>query len=148
MNILVSACLLGEPCRYDGKSKPSDKVIVLKKKHNLIAACPECEGGLCTPRVPCEIVDGRLISKTGVDCTAEYNKGAQIALERCLENNISCAILKKKSPSCSNDGVYDGSFTGKIVEGKQGVTAELLMKHNIKVYNEEQVELLEKDYGL
>lgn len=148
MNILVSACLMGEPCRYDGKSKPSDKVVALREKHNLIAICPETSGGLSTPRTPCEIVGDRLLSKTGADCTKEYNKGAQIALNLCKAYDISCAVLKSRSPSCGKDGVYDGSFTGTLVEGKMGVTAALLIKNGVKVYTEDEIETLERDYGL
>ncbi len=142
MNILVSACLLGEKCRYDGKSKPDLKVLELSKKHNLIPVCPEVLGGLSIPRNPCEIVGNRLISSRGEDRTEEYNKGAQIALETAKKHNCSIAVLKSKSPSCAVRGVYDGSFTKTIIEDKNGVTADLLLKNGIKVINENELDLI------
>ena len=81
--ILVSACLLGAPCRYDGKSKPVDKVIELEKKYTLIPFCPEVEGGLSTPRLPCEIRDSKVIRSDGEDCTLPYTLGAEKALDLC-----------------------------------------------------------------
>ena len=145
MNILVSACLLGNPCRYDGKSKPSEKVISLGKSHRLIPVCPEAAGGLSIPRTPCEIVGERVMSRAGVDCTAQYNKGAEVALTLCKKYNCNCAVLKANSPSCSNCGVYDGTFSRTLITDKNGVTAELLLKNGIKVYNENEIDSLVTD---
>lgn len=147
MNILVSACLLGKACRYDGKSKPSDKVISLCKKHRLIPVCPEAAGGLSIPRIPCEIVGDKVVSKEGVDCTREYQKGAEVALSLCKMFNCSCAVLKANSPSCSNCGVYDGTFSGRLTTDKNGVTAQLLIKNGIKVYNENELDALEAEHA-
>lgn len=134
-NILVSACLLGERCRYDGKSKPCDEVIKLNEKYNLIPVCPEVLGGLETPRTPCEIQNGRVISADGIDRTMEYTTGAQIALEIAKENNCKVAILKSKSPSCGKGKIFDGTFSGTLTDGN-GITAQLLTENGIDVYNE------------
>lgn len=145
MNILVSACLLGNPCRYDGQSKPSEKVIALKENHRLIPVCPEVAGGLSIPRTPCEIIGDKVISKEGVDCTKEYQKGAEIALKLCEKFDCKCAILKARSPSCSNCGVYDGTFSGTLTREKNGITAMLLERKGIKLYNENELDKLVKD---
>ena len=134
-NILVSACLLGEKCRFDGKSKPCDKVIKLNEKYNLIPVCPEVLGGLETPRTPCEIRNGKVISANGIDRTIEYTTGAQIALEIAKENNCKVAILKSKSPSCGKGKIFDGTFSGTLTDGN-GITAQLLTENGIDVYNE------------
>lgn len=134
-NILVSACLLGERCRYDGKSKPCDEVIKLNEKYNLIPVCPEVLGGLETPRTPCEIQNDRVISADGIDRTREYINGAEIALKIAKQNNCKSAILKSKSPSCGKGKIYDGTFSGTLTDGN-GITAQLLSDYGIKVYNE------------
>ena len=139
--LLVSACLLGTPCRYDGKSKPNDNVIALGEKYELIPVCPECLGGLSTPRLPAEIQGNMVVRNDGVDVTKEYNLGAQKTLEIARENGIEIAILKSKSPSCSNMQVYDGTYTRTLVSGK-GVTACLLEKNNVKVISENELEKL------
>ena len=146
MNILVSRCLLGEPCRYDGQSKPVEELLYLVAQGNvLVPVCPEEDGGLPTPRPPAEIQpDGRVVNRQGVDVTAEYRKGAQRALETAREHGCAVAVLKEKSPSCGHCRVYDGSFTGTLKDG-QGVTAELLTRNGIRVLGESQLrELLEK----
>ena len=139
--ILVSACLLGTPCRYDGKSKPNDEVIALGEKYELIPVCPECLGGLSTPRLPAEIKGDRVVRNDGVDVTKEYDLGAQKTLEMARKNGIKIAILKSKSPSCSNMQVYDGTYTRTLVGGK-GVTVRLLEKNNVKVISEKELEKL------
>ncbi len=137
--ILVSACLLGQPCRYDGRSKPCEKVIQLKERFRLIPVCPEVLGGLSTPRLPCELQNGRVIRKDGADATSFYEKGAQIALSLAKENGCKIAILKEKSPSCSPHLRYDGTFSGTLVEG-MGVTAKLLSQNGILVFGENETE--------
>lgn len=134
-NILVSACLLGDACRYDGKSKPCEKVEALKEKYNLIKICPEVEGGLATPRTPCEICGKRVIDKFGEDKTEQYQTGAKKALGAALENNCRLAVLKEKSPSCGKGKIYDGTFSGKLTFG-DGITAAYLEKNGIKVITE------------
>ena len=137
MKILVSACLLGVSCRYDGKSKPCPAVLALEKTHELIPVCPEVDGGLTTPRSPAECqADGRVINTAGVDVTDAYLRGAGIALRTATENGISLAILKAKSPSCGCGRIYDGSFSRTLTDGN-GITAELLLSHGIRVVNED-----------
>lgn len=137
--ILISACLLGEPCRYDGKSKPCINIEPLKEKYELIPVCPECMGGLNTPRNACEIVGERVLTEQGKDCTAEYTKGAKEVLRLCKENDCTVAVLKARSPSCGCGEIYDGSFTKTLTIGN-GITAELLIKNGIAVFNENQLD--------
>ena len=143
MNILVSQCLLGEPCRYDGRSKPVDALRELEAQgHTLVPVCPEVLGGLPTPRPPAEIQpDGRVVNRAGTDVTAEYAAGAQAALEPARRYGCTVAVLKEKSPSCGGQMVYDGSFSGALVPGR-GVTARLLEEHGIRVLGESQLEQL------
>lgn len=136
--ILISACLLGLPVRYDGNSKIYNGVANLREKYILIPYCPEIYGGLPTPRDPAEIVNGRVISIKGKDVTREYTMGAKLALDLCNELNIDTAILKSKSPSCGKGKIYDGTFNGTLVEG-HGITAKLLMESGINVYSEDDI---------
>ena len=140
-NILISACLLGENCRYDGKSKPCDAVLALKDKYNLIPICPEVLGGLPTPRVPSEIVGDRVLMRDGRDVTENYRLGAERALEIAKENGCTVAILKSRSPSCGKGAIYDGSFTGTLTD-RDGVTAELLIANGIRVLGESEINIL------
>ena len=140
MKILVSACLLGEPCRYDGQSKPCPAVITLSKRHELIPVCPEVLGGLPTPRPASEIqTDGRIKNTAGIDVTSEYALGAKETLEIAKANNCTLAILKEKSPSCGHGQIYDGSFTKKLISGN-GMTADLLETNGIRVIGEHELE--------
>lgn len=140
----VSDCLLGKLCRYDGKAR--EKVFNEKSFRNgLFGICPECLGGLNTPREPCEIVGGdgndvlsgkaRVINRKGEDLTAEFIKGAYETLLALKDKNIKTVYLKSKSPSCGNNYIYDGTFSGTIING-DGVTAALLKKHGIQVMSE------------
>ena len=140
-NILVSKCLLGYPCRYDGKSIPCGDVIGLKDEYNLIPVCPEELGGLETPRIPAEIIGDKVVRKDGVDITAEYTMGAKLALSYALENGCEIAILKSKSPSCGKDRIYDGTFTGTLTSG-YGITARLLMSKGIHILDESEINKL------
>lgn len=144
MNILVSACLLGEPCRYDGKSKPDERVMALSNEHNLIPVCPERDGGLSIPRDPCERIGDKVLTQKGKDCTKEYTKGAEIALDLCRKHNCKYAVLKLNSPSCGCRGIYDGTFTRTLVDNKKGVAAELLSKNGIIVLGEDQTDKIGK----
>ena len=137
-NILVSACLLGESCRYDGKSKPCERVIALKDTYNLIPICPEVMGGLPTPRVPSEICGERVLMKDGRDVTENYNRGAQKALEIARQNACTVAILKEKSPSCGSGLIHNGHFDGGLVAG-DGVTVALLKSAGIRVLGESEI---------
>lgn len=147
--LLVSACLLGQPVRYDGKSKPIaelDWLLALKTTGRLVVVCPEVIGGLTTPRAPAEIVDTRVITVKGDDVTAAFKKGAQHALDLCLRHNITHALLKANSPSCGNQQVYDGSFSGELTTGA-GVTAQLLQQNGITVYSELQLQTLQATFA-
>lgn len=142
--ILISACLLGQKVRYDGKSKEVKGLIELTEFYDLIPMCPECSGGLKIPRVPSEIVGDKVLSKNGKDVTSNYNDGAYMASTICRLQNIKLAVLKEKSPSCGTHYIHDGSFTDKVIEG-QGITARKLMKIGIKCMNEDEaLELLKK----
>ena len=143
MKLLISACLLGVCCRYDGASKPHPLVEALAAEHTLIPVCPEQMGGLSTPRPPSERQGDRVVAKTGADVTAQYRKGAEEALRLCRLFHCDGAILKERSPSCGHGEIYDGSFTGTLVPG-DGTAAELLTRQGIPVYGESQIqELLE-----
>lgn len=134
-NIIVSACLLGVSCRYDGNSKPNEKIIDLKEKYNLIPICPEIMGGLPTPRMSAEIKDGRVKTENGIDVTEEYKKGADEALKLASLFGCKKAILKENSPSCGCGKIYNGEFTRTIKDGN-GITAELFIKNGIDVFGE------------
>lgn len=140
MNILVSACLLGVACRYDGKSKPVEYVAKLLSKHNLIPVCPEQLGGLSTPRVPSERKGDRVINSEKKDVTFEYKKGAEEALRLAKIFNCSLAILKAKSPSCGCGQIYDGNFSKTLIDGN-GITTDLFLKNGIRVFTENSPEL-------
>ncbi len=122
-NIIVSACLLGVSCRYDGNSKPNEKIIDLKEKYNLIPICPEIMGGLPTPRMPAEIKDGRVKTENGIDVTEEYKKGADEAIKLAKLFGCKKAILKENSPSCGCGKIYNGEFTRTLKDGN-GITAD------------------------
>ena len=134
---IISACLCGMPTRYDGCSKPvSPSVQVLIDNGTAIPVCPECMGGLPTPRSPSEIQGDRVINTEGVDVTVQYQSGAEQTLALCREHGIRHAILKENSPSCGCHFVYDGTFSNRLIPG-QGITAALLEQHGITVENEE-----------
>jgi uncharacterized protein YbbK (DUF523 family) len=142
-NILVSACLLGVCCRYDGRGNPNEAVLALLSRDDvtLIPVCPEQLGGLPTPRVPSERLDGSVINRAGEDVTAQFNLGAEEALKIARLYHCRTAILKERSPSCGCGKVYDGTFSGSLTEGN-GVTAELLRREGIEVYGESRVSKL------
>lgn len=163
--ILISACLLGQPVRYDGKSLKQQSALLdtWTKQNRVVSFCPEVAGGLSTPREAAEIiakdvstdhsqaVDGTLVIEAmaqvktidGQDVSAEFIKGAQLALKQCQQHNIQFALLSARSPSCGNEKIYDGTFNGQLIEG-QGVTAALLMQHGITVFNQFQLTQLEQ----
>lgn len=139
--ILISACLVGDKTKYDGKSNYTPKVKELLERYELIPFCPEVEGGLPTPRTPSERKDGKVITKGGKDVTRQYMSGAEKALNICKYLGIEVVILKENSPSCGVNNIYDGSHTGKLIPG-MGVTTELLREHGIRVINENQIDEL------
>jgi len=145
--VLVSACLMGEKCRYDGDDCLNSDIV--KKIDNPVLCCPEVMGGLPTPRVPAEIIGGnaddvldgqaQVITITGKAVTSEFIAGAYQTLKLAKEKQVSIAILKEESPSCGSCSVYDGSFTGNKIIGT-GITTALLRRHGIRVYSEENFE--------
>ena len=143
MNLLISACLMGIKCRYDGGRKPLDCLDELMEKHVLIPVCPEVVGGLPTPRVPAERIGDKVITKDGRDVTCEYVQGAEEALRLAQMTGCTHALLKERSPSCGLGMIYDGTFTGTVVPGS-GVAAELLSKNGVAIYGESRIEELLK----
>lgn len=144
--ILVSRCLYGDkPVRYDGKTKEERDPRFLKWKEDdrLIPVCPEVDGGLPVPRTDAQRVGDQVITRDGRDVTREYRKGAEIALEQALQDDVLCAVLKEKSPSCGSSRVYDGTFEGTLIEG-QGLTTQMLREAGIRVYSEEELDLVEQ----
>ena len=134
MKILVSACLLGTNCKYNGGNNLNQSVLDFIEGHEVIGVCPEQLGGLLSA----EIVDGVVTNKEGVSVDAQFRKGAQTALAVALEKKVDLAILQSRSPSCGVKEIYDGSFSGKKIKG-QGVFAKLLSAHGIKVLDAEDV---------
>lgn len=143
MNILVSACLLGVNCRYDGTGVLIEELVDAFAKHHIIPVCPEQLGGLMTPRTPAERVGDRILTKTGEDVTEEYTRGAEEVLKLAKLYDCKLAILKERSPSCGYGRIYDGTFSGKMVDG-EGITAEFLVKNGIKVIGESEIAILER----
>lgn len=154
--ILVSACLLGHCVRYKGDSCPQELLLQPGIRHYLLAFCPECAGGLPTPRPPAEIQGkgggqgvwqqtAKVSNNEGRNVTANYQKGALLCLQTMQKKHLTSAILKQRSPSCGTQEIYDGSFSGAKLAG-QGVAASLLAQHGIKLYSEEELtpELLQK----
>lgn len=145
MKILVSACLLGVRCRYDGKSKPHPAVERLMEQHTLIPVCGEIFGGLPTPRVSAERQGERVVTADGRDVTAAYRRGAEEVLRLAERYGCTAAILKERSPSCGSGRIYDGTFTGTLTDG-WGVTAELLRDHGICVIGESEAETWREEH--
>lgn len=133
---VVSACLAGEPCRYDGGCSLSPAVQRLIRAGQALPVCPETLGGLPTPRVPSEIRGGRVVAKDGTDVTDAFTRGAEEALRLAQENDCAAAILKARSPSCGSGEIYDGTFTGTRVPG-EGVFARMAREAGFEIWNEE-----------
>ena len=136
-NLLISACLMGFECKYSGGSnKLSEEALArLKSEYRLIPVCPETAGGLPVPRDPSERLGGKVVSSKGKDVTAEFEKGADVALTLAKRYGCKKALLKRNSPSCGGEFIYDGSFSGTLVSG-QGVTAELLRSNGLEIIGE------------
>lgn len=138
--VLVSACLLGQPVRYDGQSKGivSDWLAALGAEGRVLSFCPEVAGGLPTPRAPAERQGERVLTESGLDVTAEFDRGAELALQLCQAQGIRFALLKEGSPSCGSGRIYNGRFEGISVTGA-GKTTALLRRHGIRVFSEDQL---------
>ncbi|MGN1002168.1 MAG: DUF523 domain-containing protein [Oscillospiraceae bacterium] len=143
MKLLISGCLLGLSCRYDGGAKPmdEDKLKALMEKYELVPVCPESLGGLPAPREPSERRGYRVFSRTGADVTENFMRGAEQALYLARLFGCQAALLKERSPSCGSGSVYDGSFTGTLTQG-DGIAAEVLKANGIRVYGESQIDQL------
>ena len=135
MKIMVSACLLGDNVKYNGGNNKNDVLIKFLENHEIIKICPEVMGGLSIPRVPSEIRKNKIFNKEGIDVTNYFMDGARKVLELAKKENIKVAILKERSPSCGSEFIYDGTFTGTVING-EGVTTKLLRENNIIVLNE------------
>lgn len=140
MKVLVSACLLGEKCKWNGKDNYKEKVIELQSKVEFIPVCAEVISGMPTPRIPCEIIGDKVYNQIYLDVTRYFEYGRNQILKIALENNIKYAIFKDGSPSDGVHKIYDGTFSRNKIQGKGRVTS-LLEEHNIKVYSEEEVDL-------
>ena len=139
--ILVSACLLGIDCKYSGGNNHNEKVLEYIKDYDVIPVCPEIMGGLSTPRPPSERVGNKVINNQNIDVTKEYIKGANETLKLAKLFDVKKALLKAKSPSCGKGKIYDGSFSGTLIEGN-GVTVDLLQSNGIEVITEQDLEKL------
>ena len=143
-HLLISACLLGAQCRYDGQSKPVLEMVALSEQFDLVPLCPEQLGGLPTPRDASERQGSRVVMRSGRDVTDAYARGAQQALALAQRFGCTAALFKQRSPSCGHGEIYDGTFTGTRVAG-DGVTAALLGAHGIRVYGEDDIAALLND---
>ncbi len=147
MRLLVSACLLGVHCRYDGGSNQLPALEALLTQHDCIPVCPELLGGLPTPRPPAECQGDRVINREGTDVTEAFHRGAAEALYLATLHHCEAALLKERSPSCGCGTVYDGTFSGTLTAGR-GVTAALLEKNGVEVYESTRISaLLEAEGG-
>ena len=132
MKIMVSACLLGDNVKYDGNNNFNQELVNFLKDHEVIKVCPECLGGLSTPRIPSEISKDKVINEEGTDVTNYFIEGANKTLETALHNDIKVAILKRNSPSCGFNSIYDGTFTHTVIKGN-GITADILSKNGLEL---------------
>lgn len=139
--MIISACLCGCDCKYNGKNNKNESCVELLKRGKAVLVCPEQLGGMTTPRVPSEIIknDGKIsvISKEGKDVSKEFKKGAKEALKIAKLVDAKVAILKNGSPSCGSKYIYDGTFSNNKIEGK-GITAKLFMENGIEVFSEDE----------
>lgn len=126
MKILVSACLIGQNCKYTGGNNTNVQLLEFLKDKEVVSVCPEVLGGLLTPRPPSEIKDGIVLTPDGRDVTAEYKKGCEIVLERIKNESIDCAILQSRSPSCGVNRIYDGTFSKVLIPGNGMFAAALI----------------------
>lgn len=146
--ILVSSCLCGEKCKYNGGDNLNEEVLEYLAKEEVIQVCPEVLGGLSTPRTPAEIVGGtakdvlqgkaKVMTQSGEDVTSAFIRGAHEALNLAKRYQVKKAILKAKSPSCGKGKVYDGTFRGQLIVGN-GITAEMLLEEGIEIMTEVEV---------
>lgn len=142
--VLISYCLLGKNCKYNGKNNLQERLVKLQDKVEFIPVCSEELALLPTPRIPCEIKNDKVINEIGLDATDKFNFGANKVLQIAKENNVKYAIFKERSPSCGVHYIYNGNFEKKLIPGK-GITTKLLEENGIKVFSDEEIlKLLEK----
>lgn len=138
--LLISACLLGTNCKYDGTNNYIDTT-KLKDYFIFYPICPEVDGGLSTPRIPSERKENKVINANNEDVSENYELGKNKAIELAKKEHIRYALLKRKSPSCGNDEIYDGTFTHTLIK-RQGVATEALTQINVQVFNENEIDKL------
>ena len=145
IKVLISACLLGDNVKYSGGNNLKPELVTLLEKYNvkIVKICPECFAGLPIPRVPSEIREDKVFSKDGRDITEEFLSGAEKTYQVAKRKQVVFAILKERSPSCGSSYIYDGSFSGNVIQG-QGLTAKKLSKENIIIFSEENLKEIEK----
>lgn len=136
--VAVSACLLGENCKYSGGNNKNETVLNFIKDKEVIPVCPEVAGGLPTPRVPVELVGGAAINRDGVNVDKEFRLGVERMLEKLAGEDIDLVILQPRSPSCGVKQIYDGTFTGTLISG-QGMFAKALMENGYKVVEPDEL---------
>ena len=132
--LVISACLLGRACRYDGRSVKAVDFDALSEKYDLIPICPEVDGGLPTPRTPSERIGDRVMMRDGTDVTENYLRGAEHAYKICLSHGAGIALLKERSPSCGKGRIYDGTFSGTLKNG-MGTAAEALKQAGVALFD-------------
>ena len=138
MTILVSACLLGENCKYNGGNNRSERVLRYVQGHEVIPVCPEMLGGLPCPRKPVEWVGDRVLTRDGDDCTEAFRLGVQRAIDIIGERQVDLAILQSRSPTCGVKQIYDGTFSGVRIDG-MGALARALKEKGIPLMDAEDV---------
>ena len=141
--LLISACLLGRNCKYNGGNNYAPLTEELKERYDLVPVCPEAFGLLPIPHDPSERVGDKVLSKSGEDVTEPFRRGAEKTLAAAIQQGVTRAVLKERSPSCGCGSIYDGTFTGTVVSGS-GVAAELLLAHGVEIYGESRMEELLK----
>ena len=139
MKVGVSACLVGQNTKYDGKNNYNEYVMQYLKDKEVVIICPEVFGGLPTPRIPSEQINDKVINKNNEDVTKQFTDGAQISLEKLLKENVTTLILKAKSPSCGYKKVYDGTFSNTLIDG-HGVFTKLALSRGFTIYTEKDIE--------
>lgn len=139
--LLISACLLGRNCKYNGGNNDTPLAHALAERYELVPVCPECLGGLPVPHEPSERAGDKVLSRSGRDVTAAFRAGAARVLDIARENGVRRAVLKERSPSCGCGIIYDGTFTGTVASGS-GVTAEALLAEGVRIYGESRIAAL------
>jgi len=138
MKVLVSACLMGSNCKYNGGNNLNKKVMDFLKDKEVFPVCPETAGGLSVPRSPAEIVNGTVTTKDGKDVDREFRLGAERIMKKLQDEHIDLAVLQPRSPSCGAHQIYDGTFSKKLVSG-QGIFAQALLKAGIRIIDADEL---------